>query len=368
MRILILSLSDKRHMPMIATYINYLESKKISYDIICSNRYAERQTDFVDTNDHGNVYEINMLFEPATSKLKKIMPFLLFREKALQIIKQRKYSFIIVWNENTAAVFSTFLARKFRNRYCINIRDIYTHQLGVRQLVDLSINNACFVTVPSPEMNTKRPEKTLCVYNKDLRLMNLMNQKSSFQVKDKPIRITHLGFYFKVQKGAQNIVDALGNDERFELYFIGQGFDTEFREYIEKRGYKNVKVAGAFPYEDTAKYLNNTDIINSYYNRFEHPSLQVSFGIKHSYTPMLCIPGIADENTCWGRLSRKYGIAYLINDKNICTLADDLYEWYRNLDFEEFKEKCLEFNELIDGSISDLYEKLDLLMEDIENE
>lgn len=360
MRILILSLSDKRHMPMIAPYISYLEDRNIEYDIIRSNRYEQRAFEQVISTNNGNIYELNMVFEPSMNKLKKIIPFLKFRNKSIRIIRERKYDFIIIWNENTAAVFSTFLIRNYSGKYCINIRDIYTHQRGVRELVDLVIRYSSFATVPSPEMNTNNQSKTICVYNKDYSLLKMISPKSSFiQDIHRPIRITHMGFYYKVEQGAKDIVNALGNDDRFVLLFYGQGFDTSFKKYIDEKGFGNVYVSGAFPYEETATILNDTDIINSFYNRFEHPSLKVSFGIKHSYTPMLYIPCIADEDTCWGRLSRPYNLSYLVNQSNLKTLGDDLYEWYMGLAFEDFKKNCETFNKIVDDSIIELNMRLD---------
>lgn len=364
MKVLILSLADKRHMPMIAPYIDYLKERNIDYDIIRSNRYIYRNEDYIRKSKHGTVYEINMLFPASLNKLKKVGPFLSFRKKACKIMKKNKYDFIIVWNENTAALFSTYLAVNFKNRYCVNIRDIYSHQIGIKQLVDLAIKCSSFATIPSPEAETNFPEKTICVFNKDLSLLNMMERRNTIrQENNSPIRITHLGFYHKVVQGSKDIVDTLGNDVRYQLIFAGQGFDIEFKKYIDEHHYRNVELYGAFPYEETAKYLKETDIINSYYNRFEHPSLRVSFGIKHSYTPMLYIPGLADTDTCWGRLSKQYNLAYLINSHNLNTLGDDLYKWYMGLDFGEFQKNCDSFNQLIDNSITNLYSKMDLFLE-----
>ena len=184
--------------------------------------------------------------------------------------------------------------------------------------------------------------------------------RNSFREKGKPIRLTHLGFYSKVKKAANDLADLFGNDDRFELHFYGHGFNTEYHELIYKKGYKNIFTGGAFSYEDTINYLLNTDIINSYYGYTnESPNLRGSFGIKHSYTPMLHLPSLADEDTCWGRMSKPFGLAFLVNDNNLKTLPNDLYNWYNNLNFEMFCNKCDEFNILIDKSQKKLIKKMD---------
>lgn len=360
MKVLILSVSDKRHMPMIAPFIDYLEKNAIQYDIIRSNRYETQKGDLMMTSHRlGKTYEVNMTMDISKSrKIDKLIPFLKFRRIAKKIIRKEKYNYIIAWNENTIALFADILSFKYAGNCCLNIRDVYQEQFLLSILIDFAIKRCHFATAPSPEFKAKHQEKFICLYNRDTRILEQWSFRSSFREIEKPIRIVHLGFYSKVKKGADELAELFGNDSRFELFFIGKGFETEYKSFVEDKGYRNIHVEGAFPYEDTIKYLQQADIINSYYNMFNQASLRISFGIKHSYTPMLHLPGLADEDTCWGRMSKPYGLAYLVNNNNISTLPDDLYDWYRNLDFAEFNRQCDEFNRLIDETQLKLIEEL----------
>lgn len=362
MKVLILSTADKRHMPMIAPYIRYLKHKGIAYDIIRSNRYIEsKQNIRKNVRKDGIDYEINMIMPLNIQKWKKIVYFLRFYICSKRIISNNKYDYIIVWNENTAALFASLLTRRYAGRYCINIRDPI-NDLGIfKNLAIRTVNMSHFSTVPSPDsadLNMPYGKKIVVVYNKDYELLSRWTAESHKR-EQLPIRLTHLGFYSKVVRGANELADLFGNDKRFSLFFYGAGFDKEFQQYIEEKGYRNIFTKGAFDSEKTKDYLENTDIINSYYNMFEQSGLKTSFGIKHSYTTLLYIPSLADEDTTWGRLSKPYNLSFLVNRENIEMLPDLLFEWYNKLDFDEFKKNCDKFNLMIDESIAKLYKLLD---------
>ena len=345
MKVLILTIADKRHMTMISPYIDYLEENHIEYDIIRANRY-EKQQEYLSVTEHrlGKIYVLDMLIDIRTPKWKKLIPFLKFKFAASRLIIKNQYDYIIVWNENSAAMFADILALKYKQRYCINIRDEFDF-LGIKQLVDLAMKYCHFFTCNSPEDKLLTSEKGICLINHDTELTKCWKRHDGFRGKNQPIRITHLGFYSKTKKTADEMAEIFGNDTRFELYFYGNGFDDGYKKLIDSKGYKNIFVGGPFPYEDTAIYLQNTDIINSYYNRGTEHEYNMSFGIKHSYTPLLYIPGLTDENTSWSRLSKPYNLTFLVNEKNRKTLADDLYNWYRGLDYDTFCKNCDAFNE-----------------------
>ncbi len=339
---LILSVSDGRHMPMSVLYTDFFEKHGMKYDIIRINRYEDREKNLVTKTKSGKIYEYNGLVPMGTKFYKKLRLFLRFRKYAIKIINREKYNYIVVWNENTAAVFSDFLSLKYKNRYCVNIRDFYRDLLYEKYLVNLANKNSDFIMEPTPGLVKGFPGKTFLCYNRDTRLLKQYTPHE-FHGADSPIRITHLGFYSKTEIEAKQIADALGNDGRYELYFYGQGFEDKFLSYIQQKGYKNIFVGGAFPYEETVTYFNNTDIINAYYNEENH--VELAFGIKNSYTPLLYIPGLTSTKTQWARESKEYGgLAYLINESNINTLADDLYKWYMSLDYKSFVEWCEKFN------------------------
>lgn len=357
-RVCIISVADKRHMTMVSMFTNYFKNRGICYDIIRTGRYGENlgrtMSDILDDTSlkvlgKEFVYEIKQ--STGVKKYKKIKKYLEFRCEALKIIKNKNYDFFVVWNENTGLLFSDILSKR---KFCLCIRDEYK-SIFFRRWINHVMRNSVFWTCPCllGHKYTAEDKKIMC-YNRDYNLLKLISPKNNFNKKI-PIRITFLGLYHAAPETFKRTCDAFLNDERFILQFFGDGFDTLLREYANSISMNNIITKGAFSYEKTAEYLEQTDIINSYYNV---DTVKYAAGIKESYTPMLYIPGIVDESF-WGDISKKYGFSYVIKQHELDKTPDRLYKWYKELDFEEFKRGCNEFNKIIDSTTASLYEILD---------
>lgn len=358
MNVLILSVSDKRHMSMIAPYEEYLKNRKIRYDIIRINRYIKTDSVLYSNNDGCQVYEYPFVQTTDKNKIFKIVPFIRFRKYAKRLIKKKMYDFIIVWNENTSLLFADVLFG-YKNNYCLNYRDILEIPL-TKKIQQRLINKAYFNTSPTPANAFGNAEKFITLYNRDTNVFNNVRPKNGLKKMGEVLNIVFMGLYGSAPKTFKKIAKLLGNDDRYCLYFYGDGFDTYFDTYIKENNIRNVITGGAFRYEDTFTYLEKADIINSYYNNFDtSPNLKFVAGVKQSYTPMLYIPAINDDNTTWAEISEKYGFSYLINDNNLSSLADDLQDWYFNLNFKEFKEGCDSFNQIVENSRQTIFDLLD---------
>lgn len=366
MRILILSVSDKRHMSMVAPYEEYLKKNNIKYDVIRINRYIETKEIIYTKNELSEIYEFPFVQSTNKSKIFKIIPFIRFRNYAKKIIESKKYDFVIVWNENTALLFGDILL-KHKKEYCLNYRDILEIPF-TKKIQKKLIENAYFNTSPSPADAFGNKEKFITLYNRDLNILQNVKKKSQLKKKGETLNIVFMGLYGSAPKTFQKTVDLLGNDNRYRLFFYGDGFDTHLKEYVKQNKIKNVITGGAFKYENTFLYLEEADIINSYYNNFDiNPNLKFVSGVKQSYTPMLYIPAINDDNTTWADISKQYGFSYLINKDNLQNIADELQEWYFNLDFSQFKEGCDRFNRIVEESQKVIFDLLDAKLLDNRN-
>lgn len=351
MKVLILSVADKRHMPMIAVYETYFHDNNIDYDIIRTSRYGSAECSY------QNIYEFEWIQSVNVSKMKKLIPLFHFCFFAKKIIKKNKYDFIVVWNENTAILFADLLLLKYKDRFCINVRDQSKSKL-YRAAINMLVKKSCFSTIPSPA-GIPNNKKYVVLYNRDDNLLNCISPKNQLKKKG-PLRIVFLGFYHRAPKAFLRICEYLGNDSRYELVFAGRGFDTDMKSIIGEK-YTNVILDGPFEYETTAAYLEETDIINSYYYSDENPNENIknAVGIKESYIPMLYIPGLIDDNTYWGELNKKYRFCFSVDEESIANLADNLYDWYMNLDFTILKQRCDRFNKVINDSRKELFKLCD---------
>ena len=356
-KILILSVADKRHMTMIAPFEEFFTKNNISYDIIRMNRYKMTDKVLHYTEGLAEIYEFPFVKSTDNSKISKLIPFIKFRQFAKQIIKNKKYDFYIIWNENTALLFFDLLLRN-KNNYCLNIRDVPEIPF-TKKIYNVLIGNSFFTTLPTPAKIFNNDEKIITLYNRDVNILNKMKPKSGFKHKDEKINIVYMGFYAIASRTHKKIAKVFANDDRYNLFFYGDGFDSYFKEFIDKENIRNIFVGGAFTYEKTSEYLKNADIINSYYNNFDtNKSLRYVCGVKQSYTPMLYIPAVIDDNTTWASISKKYNFSYFVENNDITNLPNKLYEWYHSLSFENFKKECNDFNSIVDESRNKMFELL----------
>ena len=168
-------------MPMVAAYQEYLKERNIPYDIIRSSRYDKP------SNSCSNIHEFEWIQGVDVSRVRKIIPFFRFKIFAQKIIKREKYDFIIVWNENTALLFSNLLLRQYKGRYCVNVRDKSSNKI-YQKCLDRIISKSCFSTMPSPA-GVPNNEKYSILYNRDDNLLEYIKPRNGID-KTKRIKIT----------------------------------------------------------------------------------------------------------------------------------------------------------------------------------
>lgn len=359
MKVAIISVADERHMTMISIYIEYLQLHKVNYDIIRTNRYDYTRNEVVVKElSRGKEYIFSFNQSTSVPKIKKIRPFFKFSKIIKELIKKNGYDFLIIWNENTGLLLFHLLTKMYRNKFILNIRDEFNH-FFLSKLLDVLVEQSAFATTPSLLLHKyENQSKILLVYNKDYEIIKYCSPKKFVKKDELPIRITFLGTFFRASNTFLRLVNIFKNDKRFCLQFFGDGFDSILKKYAEENDITNVITGGAFPSSKTAEYLNQTDIINSYYNN-GNQNLKCAAGVKESYSPMLYIPAIVDEDTYWGKISMKYGFSFLVNNQNEGQLPDLLFNWYNKIDFEKFKQECDIFNTIVTDSNNLLFQMLD---------
>lgn len=320
---------------MANVYFEYLKENRIPYDIIYLNRYHEKETT-------GAVNDYAIDFD-TTSNFGKIKSYLSFQSKAASILRNNKYGFIIVWGELTAALLANILRTEYANRYCVNVRDLF---VGLRSVLNLqlvrAIKKAAFVTVPSEkylEELDSSYDNYLFIHSYNKKIMLETNEIALTQnnVKDQPINILFIGnirFYNHLIR----FIEQIKNDLRYVLTVAGSASEP-IREYVEKNKILNVKVYGAFPTKDTAKYLSDADVIYNLYGT-EDINLRYALSNKLYYAIALNLPILVYKNTYMFELSNRCGIGFAVDDYLDGSFANAFYEWYHNRNIEETKRKC----------------------------
>lgn len=351
MKICILSTVALKHMTMISIYTDYLDNNRISYDIIYPDKYHEEEF-----SNAANIYR----FEINISKyiLSKIKPFYKFKFFAQKIIVENKYDFIIVWNEMSTLLFADFLKKNFKERYCVNVRDIYEFKnFLINYQLKKAIINAAFTTVSSKKYIHYLPksQKYIVIHSINKNIMSKVKKIKKYNDALDPIYILYIG-NIRFLDHVYKMLDVLGNDNRYIIEFAGQNSNA-INDYIKINNIYNVKINGRFAYEKTGEYLQNADIIYNLYGD-ENINLRTALSNKLYYAVWLNIPILVYKNTYMFEVSNECGIAYGIDKDDFSNLADNLYAWYKNLDRKYIARKCEKFKEEALNSHNELYNEL----------
>lgn len=332
-KICILSAVNIRHMTLISLYTERLKRDGIDYDIIYMDKYGKDE-EF----DAKNKYVFTNIINQSSSRLKKGLQYFKFKKFAIPILEMNKYDFIIVWNDVAIFMFAPYLAKKWKGRYCLNIRDyMYEKNLYIYLRFKRVINNSAFTTISSEGFKKFLPHCVyLHVHSYNKKILDAVTTRLNFRENGKPIRITFIGYvrYYEINK---KLCEIFKNDSRFELHYYGT--NAEYLEkYSEEKGIQNVTFFNTFPVSETAKYIAKTDIINNLYGN-DNINLQNAVSIKLYYGICNRTPILVFKDTYMAEVTSRYGISFVV-DKIDTFLPDKIYEWYSTLDYDVFNKNC----------------------------
>lgn len=342
-KICILSTANIKHMTLISLYTDKMIKDNIDYDIIYMDKYGEYEN-----FEANSIYRFENRVSRSDNKIIKILKYLRFIRYAKEILNKNKYDFIIVWNELTSLIFSKYLSKRYKNKYCINIRDyLYNDYPILKRIFAVGINNAAFTTISSDGFKAFLPEhQYIHVHSLNMNLLSKLKPKKRFQRKDERIKITFVGNvrFFEINK---EILEVFKNDTRFELCYFGTNSEV-LEDYCKENKIKNVSFHSSFPVEETPKFINETDIINNIYGN-NSKKLDYALSIKLYYGIYNNLPIIVSSSTYMSKIIKKYDIGYVVEEIDN-SLPDNIYNWYTHNDFDKFSKNCKKFLEDIEKS------------------
>ena len=332
-RICILSAVNIKHMSMISVYTDELQRQCIDFDLIYMDKYDE-----VEPYPAKNIYRYVNVINTKLPKYIRGLQYFKFYNYAKKILEENEYDFIIVWNDVAIFLFGKYLARKWKGKYCLNIRD-YCHQ-KIKPIYNIfvkAVGNSAFTTLSSPGFEVFLPKYDYIYLNSlNMNVLSQCTERPRLRGENEPIRITFVGYvrFYEINK---RLLDIFKNDQRFELHYYGMHSEA-LKEYAESNGIRNAVFGGGFPVQDTPKYIDKIDIINNLYG---HGSMSVDYAlsIKLYYGIYCKLPILVEPETYMEKITKEYGMGFVVNE-----LTDDLndrvFQWYRSIDFECMKHKC----------------------------
>ena len=353
MKICIVSVSAPRNTVMVSMYTGFFKENHIKFDMIYRDKFH---------TDEYTGAENNYRYEAGNKNvLMRAFGQLAFVRFAKKVMKSSDYDFVVVWGETAAAFLSGFLKKKYKGRYCVNVRDLLEGKKRfLRKKLYKAVRFSCFTTVSSPKYIDELPadfKEYYFVHSYNEKIAGETNEilKEKGKQSGGPLNILYIGsirFYNHLYR----FMDAIKNDSRFFLTVCGHGSEP-VKIYAEEHGMNNISVIGMFPKEKTGEYLAQADIIYNLYGT-ESLNLRTALSNKLYYACCLKIPILVYRNTCMFEMSSECGIGFAADDYDQNQLADALFNWYNNIDGPETARKCEDLIGKAKASQEAIYAKL----------
>ena len=315
-------------MSLITLYTQVLKDNNIKYDIVYMDKYGEEET-FECEHIYRYINKINR----NSPKVLKAMKYLLFYPYAVYIINKNKYDFVIVWSEVAIYMFANFLIRKYKNRYCLNVRDTNGKiKMYPLKWFEKCFFNAAFCTVSSDEYIPMLPKRDyIHIHSLNEVILKDVVPRTCLRNSTEALRIGFIG-NIRFMDINKKLIDVFANDNRFIMEYFGTNAD-EIGKYANEKNINNVVFHGSFPVSQSVEYINQIDIMNNLYGN-ENDNLKTALSIKLYYALWSRIPIIVSPDTYMERLTTRLEIGYVVNNIDI-EMKESLYDWYMNLDFEK---------------------------------
>ncbi|AEV29460.1 hypothetical protein SpiGrapes_1657 [Sphaerochaeta pleomorpha str. Grapes] len=338
-KIAILSAVNIKHMSLISLYTDLLKTCGIEYDIIYMDKYNEDE-EF----ECRKKYRYVNVVKPGWPRIIKEIKYMMFLPYATRILNKNKYDFVIVWNDVAIFIFAWYLSRKYKGKYCLNVRDDMGYTKPSRQKrYDAVFRNAAFITISSKGFLDFLPTGIdyIPVHSLNLSVLAEIQRHNGIRQPDEPIRIGFIG-YVRYFERNQKLLDVFANDSRFELHYYGTHANV-LKDYSEVNGIKNTIFHDSFPVGDTAKYLGKIDIINNLYGN-DTINVRLAISIKFFHALYARIPILVSPDTYVGEIAKGLGFGFEVSDCCIdINMKNNLYKWYHQLSFNKLEKRSADY-------------------------
>ncbi len=323
---------DLKYCPYIKRYIERLEHYKINYTVYFWNRSG------FDLKLPENYIYFDASSNLNKSKVEKAIDFIKFRRWVLNRLKQDKPDKIIALSTLTGVLLGKTL---YKNDipYAFDIRDYsYEHIKPFFNIENKVIKKSVFTAISSKGFESFLPKNNYVIAHNFNR--NDIVDTPKFNKKDGKISFVWNGVirYFEFQK---QYLDALKNDERFEIVFHGDGPELDkYKEYCVSSGLNNVIFTGSYNNAEKAKLLEHASVLNNCYGYTENAGNKLKFAVSNRfYDGMIYhIPQLVENEgykPTWAKESG-IGISLELDDR----FADRLFDYYSNINADEFDKAC----------------------------
>ena len=340
MKVLLLGFGKIAYMPYMNFYLETLEGRKdIDFELIYWDRDGKPDAAVPERIKKAYKFEAHLEEQlPFKSKLKYFLRYRLF---ALKILRANQYDKIIVLHTTPGLTLLDYLRSHYRGRYVLDFRDVsYEHIPIYRRLVGKLAEGSVLTYVSSDAFRKFLPnlDKIYTIHNfSNDALQHTMLRRDAPRERE-VLRVSYWGLVRQVDVN-KKVMDALGNDPRFELHYFGrmQQDGRDMEQYAVEKQYANVFFHGPYMPEERYSFAQQTDIIHNVYDLGQ--TTGNAMGNKYYDGIIFGIPQICTQGSFMGDVVEKHNVGLTV-DYNSETMGDAIWNYYQSIDWDQFESDC----------------------------
>ncbi len=310
--------------PYFEKYKSALDKSGENYELILWDRRGEVQSQ--------NGMHVFRCENARKGKFGKYLAYRKFSKFAKKIVKEKKYEKLVLLTTLSAFMLGKKI-KEYKGRYVFDIRDMTFEKCFVfRKKLSRIIKNSTFTAISSSGFLDVLPDYDYTLVH------NLSGEDGEIEYKPKQDSGKINVLYTGISRGFEfnkRLIQIFGKDERFHLTIAGEGIDET--KLIDLARSSGVTVYGKYDSQKKRELLRGADmIINMNTASFNGKRLTAN---KFYDGLLFKLPQVARVDEYTGALvtCKELGLALDFSDGDF---ANKVYEYYKNLDVEEFTKKA----------------------------
>jgi hypothetical protein len=340
----IIFVGDLKYCPYLDKYLKVCKEQEKDYEVLFWNRENDN------CSYPDNYIYFNKKSELNRHPITKLADFIQFGVWVKNTIATKKYNRLIVLSTLSGIFIADILLKKYKKNYILDVRDYsYERYKPFYVLEEKLIRNSRFTCISSAGFKEFLPQNYEYIIAHNFNYSDLKLSKN-FKKKEKGSVINFVWNgavrYFDHQS---HIISRLKNDSRFNVVYHGSGPELDkFKTYCGDNQINNVCFKGAYDNRIKSSLLENADILNNSYGTKNENKVKYAIANKYYDGLIYGIPQLVELNSFKHKKVSELGVGIGL-DVYSKDFADQLYDYYFNVDEEKFNESCVkELNSILE--------------------
>lgn len=319
-----------------APYIKkYIEACDFHYDIVLWDR--NHNSDSCGA-DHCYYFKTGRLSSGLKEKVQKAKAYVQFSRYMNKVLLKKDYDGVFVFAANTACLCAMTLLKKYKGRYILDFRDYWQEKHKLLYNIEKKLLANCYTAVVSSRAYETflPPFEYYMSHNSQFLRKEEVEHFRSREVKKDCLVLACIGGV-KYPEYDRKVIDYFADDPRFQLRYIGRGYDVLYG-YCKEKGYKNVYVEGEFPISETMDKYEGVDLILNMYGNHT-PKLDYALSNKLYFSAQLGMPILVCPDTYMAEMVTKHGTGFVIDIRKPSD-KDVLFDGYKQMNWDDFHRRC----------------------------